>query len=124
MNEFAANYFIFFTAIRDYQAAIEINDSLQRAKEGLQKAQKLQAQAERRDYYKILNVKRTATKKEITKAYRKAAQKWHPDNFGLKSDEEKKLAEKKFIDIAAAKEVSFKLDSRFFVVVKPYTKIV
>lgn len=34
--------------------------------------------------------------------YRKAAQKWHPDNF---QGEEKKLAEKKFIDIAAAKEV-------------------
>lgn len=36
------------------------------------------------------------------KAYRKAAQKWHPDNF--KGDEQK-IAEKKFIDIAAAKEV-------------------
>lgn len=46
---------------------------------------------------------RTANKQEITKAYRKAAQKWHPDNF---QGDEKKLAEKKFIDIAAAKEVS------------------
>lgn len=34
--------------------------------------------------------------------YRKAAQQWHPDNF---RGDEKKLAEKKFIDIAAAKEV-------------------
>jgi DnaJ-class molecular chaperone len=34
--------------------------------------------------------------------YRKAAQKWHPDNF---QGDEKKMAEKKFIDIAAAKEV-------------------
>ncbi len=34
--------------------------------------------------------------------FRKAAQKWHPDNF---QGEEKKMAEKKFIDIAAAKEV-------------------
>jgi DnaJ family protein C protein 3 len=34
--------------------------------------------------------------------YRKAAQKWHPDNF---QGDEKKIAEKKFIDIAAAKEV-------------------
>jgi DnaJ-class molecular chaperone len=33
---------------------------------------------------------------------RKAAQKWHPDNF---QGDEKKIAEKKFIDIAAAKEV-------------------
>lgn len=34
---------------------------------------------------------------------RKQAQKWHPDNF--KDGEEKKKAEKMFIDIAAAKEV-------------------
>lgn len=34
--------------------------------------------------------------------YRKAAQKWHPDNF---QGDEKKIAEKRFIDIAAAKEV-------------------
>lgn len=45
---------------------------------------------------------RSASKQEIIKAYRKAAQKWHPDNF---HGDEKKLAEKKFIDIAAAKEV-------------------
>lgn len=37
------------------------------------------------------------------KAYRKLAQQWHPDNF--QSESEKKEAEKKFIDIASAKEV-------------------
>lgn len=31
-------------------------------------------------------------------------QKWHPDNFAT-NESEKKIAEKKFIDIAAAKEV-------------------
>lgn len=36
------------------------------------------------------------------KAYRKLAQQWHPDNF---KTEEKEMAQKKFIDIAAAKEV-------------------
>lgn len=45
---------------------------------------------------------RSASKQEIVKAYRKAAQKWHPDNF---QGDEKKIAEKKFIDVAAAKEV-------------------
>lgn len=35
--------------------------------------------------------------------YRKLAQKWHPDNF--QDEDEKKKAEKKFMDIAAAKEV-------------------
>ncbi|XP_059618754.1 dnaJ homolog subfamily C member 3 [Phlebotomus argentipes] len=93
---------MFDDAIKDYQAAINIDEHLQRAKEGLERAKRLQKQSERRDYYKILNVKRTATKQEVIKAYRKAAQKWHPDNF---QGDEKKIAEKKFIDIAAAKEV-------------------
>ncbi|XP_012259712.1 dnaJ homolog subfamily C member 3 [Athalia rosae] len=90
-------------AIRDFKEALEIDANFQRAKDGLQKAQRLQKQSESRDYYKILSVPRTASKKEIVKAYRKAAQKWHPDNF--QEGEEKKRAEKKFIDIAAAKEV-------------------
>lgn len=46
---------------------------------------------------------RNANKQEIIKAYRKLAQQWHPDNF--QSEAEKKEAEKKFIDIASAKEV-------------------
>lgn len=100
---------MFDDAIHDYQEALNINEHLQRAKEGIDKAKRLQKQSERRDYYKILNVKRTATKQEITKAYRKAAQKWHPDNF---QGDEKKIAEKKFIDIAAAKEVLTDPDKR------------
>lgn len=90
-------------AIHDYQEAMQLDEHLQKAREGLEKAKKLQKQSERRDYYKILGVKRTATKQEVVKAYRKAAQKWHPDNF--REGDEKKKAEKKFIDIAAAKEV-------------------
>lgn len=49
---------------------MEIDESFNRAKEGLQKVQKLQKQAKKRDYYKILGVKRSASKKEIVKAYR------------------------------------------------------
>ncbi|KAL1505857.1 hypothetical protein ABEB36_005319 [Hypothenemus hampei] len=91
-------------AIRDFKAALEMDKHLEKAKEGLNKAENRQKQAERRDYYKILGVKRTASKREIIKAYRKAAQKWHPDNY--QTDEKmKKIAEKKFVDIAAAKEV-------------------
>ncbi|XP_076324842.1 dnaJ homolog subfamily C member P58IPK isoform X1 [Tachypleus tridentatus] len=89
-------------AKEDFQHAVNIDEHLQRAKEGLEKTQKLVKQAKKRDYYKILGVRRTAGKREIMKAYRKLAMKWHPDNF---QGDEKKTAEKKFIDIAAAKEV-------------------
>lgn len=89
-------------AIHEFSKALEVDREYQRAINGQKRAQKLQKMAEKRDYYKILNVKRTATKQEIIKAYRKAAQKWHPDNF---QGDEKKMAEKKFIDVAAAKEV-------------------
>lgn len=93
----------FDSAISDFQKALKANEDSRKAREGLQKAERLKKQAGSRDYYKILGVKRSASKREITKAYRKLAQKWHPDNFS--EDEEKAKAQKKFIDIAAAKEV-------------------
>lgn len=71
-------------AVNDYRRALELDENLQRAKEGLNTAQKRQKQASKRDYYKILGLRRNASKKEITKAYRKLAQKWHPDNFQVK----------------------------------------
>ncbi|KAG7503529.1 dnaJ-like subfamily C member 3 [Solea senegalensis] len=90
-------------AIKDYETAAKHSENDRQIKEGLEKAQRLLKQSQRRDYYKILGVKRNAQKKEIIKAYRKLAQRWHPDNF--QDPEEKKKAEKKFIDIAQAKEV-------------------
>eukprot|EP00079_Xenopus_tropicalis_P034294 XP_017948065.1 PREDICTED: dnaJ homolog subfamily C member 3 isoform X1 [Xenopus tropicalis] len=90
-------------AVEDFQQAKELDGENEEMKEGLERAQKLLKQSKKRDYYKILGVKRNANKQEVIKAYRKLAQQWHPDNF--QSEEEKKEAEKKFIDIAAAKEV-------------------
>jgi len=94
---------MFDEAVNDFRSALERDEDFQRAKEGMQRAQKLQKQAKKRDYYKILGVKRSANKKEINKAYKKLAMQWHPDKF--QSEEDKKVAEKKFMDIAAAKEV-------------------
>ncbi|KAM4699821.1 dnaJ homolog subfamily C member 3 [Discoglossus pictus] len=90
-------------AIKDYEAAQQQNENDKEIREGLEKAQRLLKQSHKRDYYKILGIKRNAKKQEIVKAYRKLAQQWHPDNF--QDEEEKKRAEKKFIDIASAKEV-------------------
>lgn len=55
----------------------------------------------KRDYYDILGVKKTATKADIKSAYRKAALKWHPD----KNQDKKKEAETKFKEINEAYQV-------------------
>jgi curved DNA-binding protein len=52
------------------------------------------------DYYKILGLSKNATDKEIKKAYRKLARKYHPD---LNPND--KIAEKKFKEINEANEV-------------------
>jgi len=93
----------FDKAVEDYQQAVNAHEDSRKAKEGLARAQKLLKQSKKKDYYKILGLRRNANKREILKAYRKLAQKWHPDNF--QDEEEKKRAQDKFIDIAAAKDV-------------------
>ncbi|KAM3842431.1 dnaJ homolog subfamily C member 3b [Diretmus argenteus] len=90
-------------AVEDYQEAREFDGDSNEIREGLERAQKLLKISRKRDYYKILGVNRSANKQEVIKAYRKLAQQWHPDNF--QSEADKKEAEKKFIDIASAKEV-------------------
>lgn len=60
--------------------------------------------ARKRDYYEILGLNRNATPDEIKKAYRKLALKWHPDRNN-ESEETKKIAQKKFIDIGDAYSV-------------------
>ncbi len=60
-----------------------------------------------KDYYKTLGVSKTATEKEIKSAFRKLAQKYHPDrNPGNKQ------AEERFKDINEAYEVLSDADKR------------
>ena len=61
--------------------------------------------AEKRDYYEVLGVAKTATAEELKKAYRKKAIQYHPDKWSTKSEEERKDAEEKFKEAAEAYEV-------------------
>ncbi len=61
--------------------------------------------AEKRDYYEVLGVAKTATTDEIKKAYKKLALQYHPDRHVNDSEEEKKAAEEKFKEAAEAYEV-------------------
>jgi len=92
-------------AVRTYQrAAQELapDDKKQEAQNKLREAQVALKQSKEKNYYKILEVSRTATKSEIKKAYREKALRWHPDKV---SEEEKDQAEKQFQDIGEAYEV-------------------
>jgi curved DNA-binding protein len=53
-----------------------------------------------KDYYKILGVEKSATKDEISKAFRRLALKYHPDK-----NPNDKVAEEKFKEITEANEV-------------------
>lgn len=51
-------FLFFFTAVRDYETAQQTSDNDKQIREGLEKAQRLLKQSQKRDYYKILGVKR------------------------------------------------------------------
>eukprot|EP00920_Eleutheroschizon_duboscqi_P006788 GHVT01015859.1.p1 GENE.GHVT01015859.1~~GHVT01015859.1.p1 ORF type:complete len:344 (+),score=55.40 GHVT01015859.1:608-1639(+) len=56
-----------------------------------------------KDYYRLLGVSRDANEKDMKKAYRKLAMKWHPDKHT--DGDAKKKAEVMFKDIAEAYDV-------------------
>ncbi len=59
----------------------------------------------RRDFYKILNLPKTATLNQIKKSYRKLAKELHPDKN--KNDPQ---AQERFQDLGAAYEVTYSID--------------
>ncbi|KAF9367141.1 hypothetical protein BGX21_007772, partial [Mortierella sp. AD011] len=94
----------FEEAIRDFTNAQELAGGQDRKiHEKLTKAQKLLKQSQQKDYYKILGVPRSATPREIKKAFRKLALQWHPDTY--RGDLAPEQVEKKMAGLNEAYEV-------------------
>jgi DnaJ family protein C protein 3 len=96
-------------AVNDFQKATQIDQHSQQAQEGLRRAQAQLKISLQKDYYKELGVGRTASDREIKKAFRKLALQYHPDKIsqepGEEGDRKRDEAEKKFREIAEAYEV-------------------
>ena len=64
--------------------------------------------AEKRDYYEVLGVSKTATDDELKKAYRKMAKKYHPDA----NPDNKEEAEKKALELLKRVGLAEKADAK------------
>lgn len=90
-------------AQQDFNQAHNLDPSLN-ARPRIKQAEKQAKMAKRKDYYKILEVDKSAGDDEIKKQYKKLALKWHPDKNG--GDEETRTtAEAKFKEINEAYSV-------------------
>ena len=94
----------------DYESA---RDSIVKAKEldpsldiegRLQRVTKKLNSQEKKDYYKVLGIDKNANDKDIKKAYRKLAMKWHPDKHSHNEDAKKK-ANRMFREINEAHDI-------------------
>jgi DnaJ-class molecular chaperone len=65
-----------------------------------------------KSFYDILGVPKTASDKEIKKAYRKLAIRHHPDKHAGKGEEEKKKAEESFKEISKAYQTLSNTDEK------------
>jgi len=72
------------------------------------------------DYFEQLNISRTATTIEIKKAYRKLANKYHPDrNDSIEAKEKFQLIQQAYDVISDPKKRSLYLKSNYTVITDP-----
>ena len=95
---------MFDDARADFQKAKDLDPNVAGVEGYLNDANKNAEKARKRDYYAILGIDKNADEKEIKRAYKKMAMKYHPDR-NSESEESKKMAEKKFIDVNDAYSV-------------------
>ncbi|KAL0344626.1 UNVERIFIED_CONTAM: DnaJ protein P58IPKB [Sesamum radiatum] len=95
-------------AVADLKSAVEKSPQDMNIREALMKAERSLKLSQRKDWYKILGVSKTASMSEIKKAYKKLALQWHPD----KNVDNREEAEAKFREIAAAYEILGDEDKR------------
>lgn len=88
-------------AVEDLKSAAQKSPQDMNIRETLMRAEKSLKLSQRKDWYKILGVSKTAAVSEIKRAYKKLALQWHPD----KNVDNREEAENKFREIAAAYEV-------------------
>ncbi|KAF9932430.1 hypothetical protein BGZ67_004744 [Mortierella alpina] len=94
----------FEEAIRDFTKAQELAGGQDHnIHEKLSRAQRLLKQSQQKDYYKILGIARSATPRDIKKAFRKQALQWHPDTYRGELNAEQ--VEKKMASLNEAYEV-------------------
>lgn len=105
LSEIAMESEDFEEAVRHATKAVELEEGNQEYEQILQRAQVALKQSKTKNYYLILGVSRTASQKEIKKAYRKQALEWHPDKHNDKTEEEHETINKKFQLIAEAYEI-------------------
>ncbi|KAF2074911.1 hypothetical protein CYY_003788 [Polysphondylium violaceum] len=89
-------------ALRDYNKANELRPHDQAITEGIHRAQRGQSMAKRKDLYKILGIPKTATDREVKKAFKVLALQNHPDKS---APEDREAAEKKYMEISHAYEI-------------------
>ena len=75
---------------------------------GSQQERPASAQEARKDPYEILGVPRNASQQEIKSAFRKQAQRYHPDRVSHLGEEFQQLAKEKFQEIQEAYEMLFR----------------
>lgn len=94
-------------AENDIRKAAELNNNNDRVREFQGKIEKLKQAAARKDYYKILGIKKTANNNQIRKAFRSLARQYHPDQMRSKelTDKEREKMDQMFRDINEAKEM-------------------